>query len=153
MAGLGEELEAVEEEAGRRGARLRLRLRLIAALEARYQRLQPIAARRRRAGQPGAPGDAADIDELLRQVQQGEGAAEEEKRAEIQAVALANVGLEAQIAKLQKEIDVGIAGLTAERNRLGQQIERQRGLLSIREKEIVDQMHELRLKIAQKRRR
>jgi DNA repair ATPase RecN len=118
MMGMGDDLEAVEEEADRRGAQLDARLR-------RGGRL--------------APAGEGHIDELLRQVGRPD-----EKTADVDAVAFANAGLEAQIAKIQRELDMGIQGMATERNRLAQQVERQRALLSMRVKEIVCEIRELR---------
>jgi hypothetical protein len=150
MMGMDEDLEAIEEEIHRRDAQFQIRRKSVVTLEDRYHKLQPIVTHG--IGKLADAGESqADVDELLRQIPRKDGRLEESKKDQVKAIEFANVELEDQIAKLQKEIGIGIQGMGIERNKLRQQIERQRAMLSMREREIIDEMHQLRLKIAQRK--
>jgi hypothetical protein len=151
MQGMDEDFEAAREEIAVKNADLENELKKVNQLEVRYRKLQPIvvAWKKRLAFEPDRE-ELSDIDDLLKQVPKSEGPTDECRRSELEALMVNNAEFDVQIAKLKRELSQGLQQLTIKETKLKAQISDQRKGSSAKEKAIVDEIRDLRLKLAQR---
>jgi predicted nucleic acid-binding Zn-ribbon protein len=150
MLGMDEDLERVQDAISEKTTELDAKRQVVRILEGRYKRLEPVVISWKKRGVPlSNKQDIDDVDKLLRQVPKSEDGGS--LRSEIDALAVSNTELYSQITRLKREISTGLQALAIEESRLKKQILKEADECSKREKEIVDEMYELRLKAAQKK--
>jgi hypothetical protein len=151
MQGMDEDLDDIQETAARKKSDLDNQLALVRQLESRYQKLCPIAtAWTKRLVYDPEKEDMSNIDDLLRQLPQYEKEPESSRLAELEEHTVENVEMEERVARLRRELNQALQSLANDENKLKKQIQDQRKGCSDREKVIVDEIHALRLKLAQK---
>jgi chromosome segregation ATPase len=152
MQGMDESFEAIQETAVKKKSDLDSQLKLVSQLESRYRKLCPIAmAWRKHLDHDPNKDDMSDIDDLLRQIPKYEKEPESSRIAELKELTVNNVEMEAQIARLRRELTQALQSLTNDENKLKKQILDQRKGCSDREKVLVDEIHVLKLRLAQKK--
>jgi hypothetical protein len=146
MLTMDEDLEAVQETINIKARELENRLKVIAILEGRYNKLQPIVFKWKKQ-RVDITETATHIDELLRQLTKCE---KPLRHTEVNAISVKNAELLTQIMRLRKEITSAIQIFSIEETRLKKQIEKHKIDCAEREKKIVDEMYELKLKAAER---
>jgi hypothetical protein len=151
MLGMDENLESIQEESREKKSELKRKLKYLAKLETRYQKLYSmVLAWRKRIAPDPEYNEETTVDALLAQIPQYEKAPVSARRAELENCILTNGETEAQIGRLKRELAQALQGLNHEEGKLKKQILDQKRLFSDREKALVEEIRSWRLKKAQK---
>jgi len=157
--GIAEDLDTLRDDIQHAKEVLKRSLSSLRRLEARYQKMAPVAKRWRRAVERDADRLAQEIrvpvDDLLRSLARdghskvAQSAAQ--KKARLSELLAENGLKEAEVVKRRQELETRMALASTEQARVKEQIRVQRGDCSGKEEKIVAEIRKLKLKLAQKK--
>jgi hypothetical protein len=151
MQGMDEDLTTIEAAVSTRKTDLDENLKAISRLEKRYLKLSSFVKARKKKG----TGDDTvvtemEIDDLLKRLPKEEPSPDVQARLDMEAMAENNRELEIQMTNLQKELNHKVQMFAVEEARMMKQIHKEREQCFEREKQIQDEIQELKLNMAQK---
>jgi hypothetical protein len=151
MQGMDEDFSNLLEAIQTKRNELGRERKLVLVLENRYARLSPsVAAWGKQKLRDDQPLEEMEIDGLLRQLPKEQPLPELLIGAELKAMTIANANIDVHLTKMRRDLNQGMQTFAVEETRIKRQIQKQKEDCSRREKGIIDEISDLKRKLAQK---